>query len=95
VVLEQVSPELVLVLPEEERRAVLAGLPDPRYARAHTAVRRRPGTTEAQRDEQLSGPYLVAAAGAYALVRVATALPYYAVTVVPLIALLVVLGLLQ
>ena len=94
-VAEPLSPELALVLPAEERREVLAALPEPSHAGAPALDRTRLSDGETQRDEHFSGPRLIAAAGAYALVRFAAAIPYYAVTVVPIVFLLLILGLLR
>ena len=94
-VAEPLSPELALVLPAEERRQVLAALPESSHAGAPALARTRISESETQRDEHFSGPRLIAAAGAYAFVRFATAIPYYAVTVVPIIVLLLLLSLLR
>jgi hypothetical protein len=87
---EPISPELALVLPEVERRALLAALTKPDYHRPRVPARQT--TPEAP---PLSGLPLVKAAAAYAGLRILTAVPHYAITVVPVVVLLTLLSLVR
>jgi hypothetical protein len=90
---EPLSPELVLVLPEGERRAAQDAWRRPDHRGEPARAARLRDRAETPQDQSFSGLKLIAASLGYVLVRAILTIPYFAVTVIPVIALVMALAL--